>query len=236
MCLQTNIPLQADTGYSALAMKMRAPGEANRAMTLIEVIVVVTVVVVLIAMLLPALNRAHQFSGPTCLSNVHEIGTLSLMYAEDNKGQFAIKISITNGGTREFIDRNQTFPHYQKLSKYDQNLRFLVCPDDKTRHVADNYEHLTDNNLSYFLNADFSTNNPSQSIMAGDRHLQANGTPVRHGTFTVRTNTALSWTLEMHRGNGVLGFIDGHAQMSRTNNVNALFQSQGLASARLSVP
>jgi hypothetical protein len=229
-------PFRPTRGYSVPAMKTRIPREANQAMTLIEVLAVITVVVVLIALLLPLTSGSHQSSGPSCLFNVHEIAIGSLMYAEDNHGKFAIQTSVTNGGTMEFLDRNQTSPHYQKLSNYLQNVRFLVCPDDKTRHASDNYEHLTDTNLSYFLTADFSTNNPSKSIMAGDRHFQANGTPVRHGTFTVRTNLDLSWTLKMHRGNGILGFIDGHAQISRTNNLNAFFQNHGLASARLSVP
>lgn len=206
-------------------------------MTLVEVLIVITALVIIVAVLIPP--RAGTRSSPSqvlCMTNIKRIDYAFIMHADDNGGAFTIKTSVTNGGTMEFLDRNQTFPHYQKLSNYLRNSQVLVCPTDKTRRAAEDYEHLTDVNLSYFLGADFPTNNPSLSIMSGDRHLQANGTPVRHGTFTVRTNTDLSWTLEMHRGNGILGFTDGHAQMSRTNNVNALLQSQGLASARLSVP
>lgn len=208
--------------------------KANRALTLIEVLAVVTVVVVLIAMLLPALGGSHRSSGPSCRFNVSQIGRGFIMYVSDNNGQFPIQTSVTNGGTMEFTARNQTFPHYQKLAGYGLGPSTFICPDDKKRHMAENFPHLTDSNLSYFLNADVFTNNAS--IMTGDRHLKANGKPVGHGMFKAETNMDLSWTAEMHRGIGVLGFADGHAEISRATNLNTFFQNQGMAAVRLSVP
>jgi hypothetical protein len=110
----------------------------------------------------------------------------------------------------------------------------LVCPEDKKRHAAENFANLTDANLSYFLNADVSKSNAS--IVTGDRHLQADGKPVGHGIFTVDTGMNLSWTSEMLRGNGILGFSDGHSEFSRATNLNNFFKNQGQARARLSVP
>lgn len=215
-------------------MKTRATRKANRALTLIEVLAVVTIVVVLIALLLPALGGSHRSSGPPCSFNVSQISGGFIMYAWDNNAEFPMRTSATNGGTMEFTARNQTFPHYQKLAGYGLDPSTFICPDDKKRQPAKDFLHLTDSNLSYFLNADATTNNAS--IITGDRHLKVNDKPVGHGMFTVQTNMDLSWTSEMHRGVGILGFADGHAQIVRATNLNTRFQNQGMTPIRLSIP
>ena len=205
-------------------------------MTLIEVMVVVLVMSIALAMIWPASGDRRPSQWTACLLNVKQTNLGFIMYADDNHGKFAIQTSVTNGGTMEFLERNQTFLHYQKLSPYMLNTSVYVCPADKNRQASDSYQNLTDTNLSYFLNADVSTNNSATSIMAGERNLQADGQPVRHGTFTVRTNMNLTWTPELHRTIGVLGFADGHAGTCRVTNLNSVVQQQGLAAVRLSVP
>src|SRR6185437_7729813 len=194
-------------------MKTIYSRDANGGMTLIEVLVVIACVAIVIAMLLPGFSGTHKSPMAPCMTHVRQIGIVSIMYAADNNGKFAIQISVTNGGTREFLERGQTFPHFQKLSKYLLDLPMLICPADKTRHAAQSYANLADTNLSYFLNADVSTNDPSKSIMAGDRQLQANGEAIGHGTVALQTNMDLSWIPAMHHGSGILGFADGHVQI-----------------------
>ena len=203
-------------------------------MTLIEVLVVLAALVILVILLTPRSHIRSRATIVVCMSNLQRQFTAFLMYAEDSKGKLPIQTAITNGGTREYLERNQTFPHYQKIALYIRNPSLLVCPDDKERNAAENFEHVADTNISYFLNADATTN--AASVMSGDRHLQANGHPVRHGTFTASTNMDLSWTSQMHRGRGVLGFADGRVQLSRATDLNLLFQRQGLSASRLSVP
>ena len=217
-------------------MKMLSPPRANRALTLLEVLLVLLVITVAAAMLLPATTHGHRTPLISCLNNVKQIDLGFLLYAQGNDGRVPIQTSTTNGGTMEFLERNQTFPHYQKLSQYILYTRVFVCPSDLNRQAATDYANLSDTNLSYFLNADVSTNNPATSIVAGDRNLQADGQPVRHGTFTLRTNMNLAWTSDLHRTTGVLGFADGHADMCRATSLNPLLQQQGLAAVRLSVP
>ncbi|HET7625680.1 MAG TPA: hypothetical protein VFM25_10495 [Verrucomicrobiae bacterium] len=53
----------------------------------------------------------------------------------------------------------------------------LICPTDKTRNPATDYRKLADQNLSYFLNLDSSTNGGATTILSGDRNLEANGRP-----------------------------------------------------------
>jgi prepilin-type processing-associated H-X9-DG protein len=215
-------------------MKRLCAGEA--AMTLIEILVVIAVVAVVIAIMLPLRLSPYRPPGSGCLNHLRQIDLGFLLYAGDNQGKFPIQFSITNGGTMEFLQRNQTFPQYQKLSEYNPNLGILVCPTDKNRRQAIDYKTMADTNLSYFLNADVSTNNPASSVLAGDRNLEADGQPVPSGLFSMSTKMDLRFTRDLHIRAGVLAFADGHVEFCRTTNLNSLIRSQNLATARLSIP
>jgi prepilin-type processing-associated H-X9-DG protein len=114
----------------------------------------------------------------------------------------------------------------------------LFCPTEKNRQVATNFSELSDANLSYFADVDAGTNKQAASILSGDRHLQADGKPVRPGLFTLTTNLVLGWTGELHSKfapRGSLAFVDGHVENVRTN-LSVIFQKQDLATNRLAVP
>jgi len=207
---------------------------ANGGLTVVEMLVVVACVVILTALVLPMRSTPSRSPRTSCMNNVRILGIDLLIYAADNHGKFPIRTSITNGGTMEYLERNQTFPHYQKLSADTHLLPFLVCPADKTRKAAASFTNLTDTNISYCLNADVS--NSFQSIMTSDRQLQVNGQPVRHGTLVLATNMDIGWMPKQHMGGGVLGFADGHAEFCRGKDLNSIIQRQGLATNRFSVP
>jgi hypothetical protein len=159
------------------------------------------------------------------------------MFEEDNYGKLPMQLSVTNGGTMELIQSGQVFPHIQKISKYysGQDMGVLICPSDVERHAATNFETLNDLNISYFLNADVATNNPSVSILTGDRNLKAVNWPVKSGLFLLTTNINMRWTDDLHIGRGCLSFADGHVQLVSAK-LNSIIQSQPRATNRLCVP
>ena len=206
-------------------------------LTLVEVLVVIVIVAVLVAMLLPA--RVHSGRAPqtACQQNLKQIDISFLIYADDNSGKFPMQVSVTNGGTREFIFSGHAFQHFQKMKDYIHDPRYLICPSDTNRQAAVSFEALSNLNISYFLNADCSpTNNPTQFLLAGDRNLTLNRLPVKSGLLVATTNQNVDWSAEVHLRGGNLAFADGHIEWNRTGGFKAIIQEQPLATNRLCIP
>jgi prepilin-type N-terminal cleavage/methylation domain-containing protein len=209
--------------------------------TLIEVLVVIFVLAILAALLLPALNRPHNGGGPSCMSNQKQIALGFIMWNGDNNGRFPWQVSTTNSGTMEFVDDGHPSSQFRAILDYTKNLGTYICPTDTARQVATNYKTFSDSNTSYFVNVDATTNNPSLTILTGDRYLQVKGKPVNPGLFNYSTNMTLNWAGGFHHNShnepwGVFSFADGHAQFVGSDDLNSFFQKQTLATTWLAIP
>jgi hypothetical protein len=183
---------------------------------------------------MPVSNRRVKAILPQCLSRLKQIDLGLRMYMDDNHGKSPPQFSTTNGFTLE-MNRGKVFPHIQKLSPYlNRNPGLLICPADVEKHAATNFETLNDSNISYFFNLDVSTNQPTLTMVAGDRNLEAMNQPVRPGLFELTTNVFMRWTEGLHNRRGCLVFADGHATVNI--NLNAVVRDQPLATNRLCVP
>jgi prepilin-type processing-associated H-X9-DG protein len=194
----------------------------------------------LTGLLPPALSGSRKAHIPQCLNKLKQLQMGFIMFADDHGGKFPAQVPVSDGGSLEFIYTDHAFLHFEKnplVKSGPQFTSLLVCPKDSGRQVATNLEALNDLGVSFFLNVDASvTNDPSKTIMTGDRCLQLNSLPAKPGLLTVTTNSDWSWTKSFHTKGGILGFVDGHARYVREGKLNEVIQQQPTATNRFAVP
>ena len=74
-------------------------GNGSPAFTLVELLVVIGIIAIMIGILLPSLNRAREAAKrPHCLSPLHQIHTMLVMYANQNRGKVPLGYSGSGKG------------------------------------------------------------------------------------------------------------------------------------------
>jgi prepilin-type N-terminal cleavage/methylation domain-containing protein/prepilin-type processing-associated H-X9-DG protein len=70
--------------------------------TLVELLVVISIIALLLAMLMPALKRAREAAKETvCKTNLKQIGTARVMYAQDNGDALSPKFAYLNNSGKD---------------------------------------------------------------------------------------------------------------------------------------
>ena len=110
----------------------------NRAFTLIELLVVIAIIAILAAILFPVFAQAREKARQTsCLSNVKQMGTAAMMYAQDYdevlpetgwQGPCSSVGEPPQGATDNFFSGVFSFP--LAIQPYAKNRNILVCPSD----------------------------------------------------------------------------------------------------------
>jgi prepilin-type N-terminal cleavage/methylation domain-containing protein len=153
---------------------------AQRAFTLIEILVVVAIIGILAALLLPALSAAQNKSRRiACINHLKQLGLGWTMYAADNDGKLAgnvpaptlsntwVKGSMqikTDSTNQLFIQQSQLFPYASQIPVYH-------CPSD----------------TSETLNAGRRVRSYSMNVWMGSRTMDSSVKPDAYRTF-VREN------------------------------------------------
>jgi len=203
--------------------------------TLIEILLIIFLIGIIAVMLIPAGSHPRRSTTVLCMNNLKQLSIGLIFFSNDHGGKYPWQTPVTNGGSLEWIDRNLTSPHWLTLSNYRLQTNLFVCPTDKLKHIAPSFAEFGESNVSYFVNLDAVTNSV-ESVLAGDRHLQSSGVPVKPGLFIANTN--VSWSKELHEQNGpigVLAFGDGHAQAVK-QDLGKLFAAEVMLNNRLQVP
>ncbi len=193
----------------------------RRGLRLLEVLIVVVAVVVLAICFFPALPRSDMGKRISCVNNLKNIGIGLQIFAKDHGGKNTMDLSVTNGGTREWLtDGSEVWRHWLALSNELRSATLLLCPSAKDRLVFQKdgprpdrpslpWSQLTNNShLGYFLNLD-GQGDHQQSILAGDRNLTTDGMAVPPGRLLITTNVTvapysdakvgLGFTAKVHR-------------------------------------
>ena len=222
------------------------------AFTLVELLLVLFVIGVLGLILLPmgGPRRIVAYSSQ-CLNNQKYLSLGFNVWRNDHNGKFPWQISTNNGGTMESIATGKASSRFTaELGEiesilYKNPLKVFMCPADKIKCPATDAAAFSDDNVSYFVNVD-SDANQTNTILLGDRLLDANGKPVPPGIFKYSKGDTVTWNPELHQGKGwfdnrgssfgILSFVDGRAAMVRPSDLTSVFEKQSSTMSRLTVP
>lgn len=99
--------------------------------TLIELLVVIAIIAILAAILFPVFARAREKARQTsCLSNLKQLGTSVLMYAQDYDEIYPVEESATDVSLAPMTWPNRVMP-------YIKNAQLFKCPSDRRAPYAD---------------------------------------------------------------------------------------------------
>jgi competence protein ComGC len=207
-----------------------------RAFTRLELSAVISVLAVLVvAVVVPALQKAHQRAWRVqCVSNLKQIGLATRAWALDHGDRMSSQLDQHHGSTQDYLGNGEAFGHFQVLSVYLKTPDTLICPSDVRQPAKDFGPSFSNTNVSYFLGVDASDTSP-QMLLCGDRNL-TNGLPLTKGFLEIDSNHSAGWTHQMHRLQGNVGLADGSVQQLSTSSLHTMFQNTDPGTNRLAMP
>jgi len=180
---------------------------------MVELLVVVSVIALLMIVLLGLADPQRRARRINCVNNIRQIELAFKTWSTDQSDRSPMQKPMKEGGTLELITNGLVYVHLQVMSNELSAPKLVVCPSDKAKTVAESFApgRFDNGNVSYFVGVDASDTYP-QMILLGDRNLTSNDVPVKPGLVSFATNSPLSWTEEIHVGQGNIGLADGSVQ------------------------
>src|SRR5687767_5245897 len=101
----------------------RVKRDKRSGFTLIELLVVIAIIAILAAILFPVFAQAREKArSSSCLSNMKQLGTATIMYAQDYDGSYPLA----------WHDAPAEYGFDVMLMPYTKNLQVFDCPSNKT--------------------------------------------------------------------------------------------------------
>src|SRR6266850_3959548 len=228
--------------------RKRAPWAAyERAYTLIDLLVGLSLLLVVTVVLLPMFSRRPHSCAPRifCVNNLKQIGLSFRQWALDHQDRFPMEVSVTNGGTMEFVNTGIVWAHFTVMSNELNTPKVLLCPADKRRadrqantfgaaQYANQIPFTNDNSTSYFVGVDAVQTN-GQMLLSGDRNI-TNTSKANRRLVSFSTNQLAGWTDDLHRRQGNVGLADGSVQQFTASRLRDQIAHTGVVTNRLAMP
>lgn len=204
-------------------------------LTLVEVLMIVVIVAILF-LLIPAPSRRDlaKAKQAACLSNLKQIGIAFRTWEGDYSDLYPMGYFTNQDGTKKSDYTTNPYRYFQAMSNELNNPKVLLCPSDN-RMFANDFDHLGNNNVSYFVGLDADETRPAM-ILSGDRNLVTNGVDVIAGLVVIRTNDKVGWSSKMHNLSGNFGLADGSVQRGTGADLQTFLNYTGTNVNRLAVP
>jgi competence protein ComGC len=223
-------------GAKAVATGENQSPRTDRALTLMEVMVVLAFIAVLAALFLwPAHleNRAKTMHA-ACEMNLKQIGTAFRTWEGDHNDLYPVRYYTNADDSAKYADGSNVFRYFQVMSNELYNPKVLICPSDK-RDWATDFEHLKNQNVSYFVGLQADKTRPAM-LLAGDRNLATNGVDVVPGVVVIKTGENVDWSAKMHNRTGIFVLADGSVEGGSGRTFQMYLSRTGTNVTRLAVP
>ncbi len=121
-----------------------------RGFTLVELLVVIAIIAILAAILLPVLsNSKAKARNAQCINQLHQFGRGANAWANDHEGRYPWAVDPNDGGS---MGTTIWADHLRAMKKDLENQNIFICPFDKERKPAPDWENLAGlDNASYFI-------------------------------------------------------------------------------------
>jgi type II secretory pathway pseudopilin PulG len=192
------------------------PKSRRAAFSLIEVLVMVAVIVALAAVFLRPAGRPPRAQRIECFNNLKNVGLAFRIFATDNGDKFPGVILTSNVTDLASIRIEQVYAY---LTNELSTPKILYCPADNERTPAESFTNFTAKNISYFASLTSHETRP-QSFLAGDRSILVDGKSAPR-LLSLSTNAALSWSKEIHEGQGDIAMGDGSVQQMSSSRLKS---------------
>lgn len=143
----------------------------------------------------------------------------------------------------EWTVSGAAWPHFRVLTNELNTPRVVLCPDDKQRVVATNWNDFGNGNLSYFVGVDATSNRPAM-LLAGDRQIARDGNDLLPGLHRLSASQELGWSRKIHKNAGAgwrgqrghVALVDGSVQPVDARGLRDFLEKSGASSNRLAIP